>query len=128
MITRRHRETSETGAGVVTMGITAVLILLILLIATQTLVVLQRRSMVHAAAADIAERAASTADFSDTQADELARQILGDVRADATVETVDEFVVVTLRATSPSLLRGPLSTITGVDQTVRRRLETFRPS
>jgi Na+-transporting methylmalonyl-CoA/oxaloacetate decarboxylase gamma subunit len=121
-----RREHNESGAGVVTMGITAVLVLLILLIATQTMVVLQRQSIVAAAAGDIADQAAQDPLYSDQQADEFAQQLLGDSKADAIISRNSDSVTVLVKATSPSVLRGPLAPLTNVDRSATRRIETFR--
>jgi hypothetical protein len=59
---RRYKQlarSTESGVGVTIMGISAVLVLMIILFATQTLVVLQRRSIVHSIASDIASQVAT---------------------------------------------------------------------
>ena len=109
------------------MGISAVLVLMVILFATQTLVVLQRRSIVHSIASDIASQVA-TKNYaaSDTGYTKAVIRLLGDPAATVKFSNTPDLVVVTVHATSPSLLTNVLGKITGVDQTVQRRVEEFR--
>jgi hypothetical protein len=123
LVTRR----SEAGVGVTIMGISAVLVLMIILFATQTLVVLQRRSIVHSIASDIASQVATQryAANDDGYTKSVVR-LLGDKDATVKFQNTPDLVVVTVHATSPSLLTKVLGRITGVDQTVQRRIERLQ--
>jgi Na+-transporting methylmalonyl-CoA/oxaloacetate decarboxylase gamma subunit len=114
----------ESGVGVTIMGISAVLVLMVLLFATQTLVVLQRRSIVHSIASDIASQVA-TQRFAanDVAYTKSVVRLLGDPAATVKFQNTPDMVIVTVRATSPSLLTKVLGALTGVDQTVQRRIE-----
>jgi hypothetical protein len=117
LVTRR----SEAGVGVTIMGISAVLVLMIVLFATQTLVVLQRRSIVHSIASDIASQVATQRYAANDDV-----RLLGDKDATVKFQNTPDLVVVTVHATSPSLLTKVLGRITGVDQTVQRRIERLQ--
>jgi type II secretory pathway pseudopilin PulG len=113
--------------GVTIMGISAVLVLIVLLFATQTLVVLQRRSIVHSIASDIASQVATQRySASDDGYTKSVVRLLGDSAATVKFQNTPDLVVVTVHATSPSLLTKVLGRITGVDQTVQRRIERLQ--
>lgn len=109
------------------MGITAILVLMVILFATQTLVVLQRRSIVHSIASDIASQVA-TQRYSANEAGftKTVVRLLGDTGATVKFENTPDLVVVTVHATSPSMLTKVLGRVTGVDQTVQRRIERLQ--
>jgi hypothetical protein len=127
--TRRRTfcRTSEAGVGVTIMGISAVLVLMVLLFATQTLVVLQRRSVVHSIASDIASQVATKRQAPNEAAyTKSVVRLLGDPKASVQFRSTPEMVTVIVRATSPSLLNGVLGGLTAVDQTVQRRIEQLQ--
>lgn len=122
----RPRRT-ESGVGVTIMGISAVLVLVVILFATQTLVVLQRRSIVHSIASDIASQVATQRfDANDDGYTKTVVRLLGDRAATVKFRNTSDLIVVTVHATSPSLLTNVLGRITGVDQTVHRRIERLQ--
>jgi hypothetical protein len=109
------------------MGISAVLVLMIILFATQTLVVLQRRSIVHSIASDIASQVATQRYVAnDDGYTKAVVRLLGDPKATVKFNNTPDLVVVTVHATSPSLLTRVLGALTGVDQTVQRRVERLQ--
>jgi di/tricarboxylate transporter len=123
----RFTRTTELGVGVTIMGISAVLVLMVILFATQTLVVLQRRSIVHSIASDIASQVATQRYAADDDGyTKSAVRLLGDRAATVKIQNTPDLVVVTVHATSPSLLTKVLGRITGVDQTVQRRIERLQ--
>lgn len=122
----RTRRT-ESGVGVTIMGISAVLVLMVILFATQTLVVLQRRSIVHSIASDIASQVATQRYVAnDDGYTKAVMRLLGDPKATVKFNNTPDLVIVTVHATSPSLLTRVLGALTGVDQTVQRRVERLQ--
>jgi hypothetical protein len=121
---RRITRNGEAGVGVTIMGMSAVLVLMVMLFATQTLVVLQRRSIVHSIASDIASQVATQrhAASDDGYTQSIVR-LLGDPKATVKFKNTPDRIVVTVHATSPSLLTKVLGPLTGVDQTVQHRIE-----
>ena len=118
---------NESGVGVTIMGISAVLVLMVLLFATQTLVVLQRRSIVHSIASDIASQVATQRqNASDTGYTKAVVRLLGDPKATVKFKNTPDMIIVIVHATSPSLLTKVLGPLTGVDQTVQRRIERLQ--
>lgn len=123
----RLARTDESGVGVTIMGISAVLVLMVMLFATQTLVVLQRRSIVHSIASDIASQVATQRyEANDAGFTKSVVRLLGDPKASVKFQNTPDMIVVTVHATSPSLLTEVLGTLTGVDQTVQRRIERLQ--
>ena len=110
------------------MGLSATIILLMLLLATQTMVVLQRRSIVDSIAHDFASRLATGSTATATALTKEVIALTGDRGAsvEIPVSADPDLVVVIVHATSPSLLKGPFHALVGVDRTATRRKEIFR--
>lgn len=118
---------NERGSGLISTSLGVVMLMLLLLFSLHVLLALHTRTVVGAAAWDVAQAAASP-DGGKVDAQERVDNLIGGLNPTVKVSTGGDVIVVTVSAKSPGLLPGvtSLNSLRKVTRTVRVRREVFR--
>jgi Flp pilus assembly protein TadG len=104
---RRQRRSDEAGVGLLSSSLGLVMLFGLLLIALHTMLALQTRTLVNAAAWDAArELAKPGVELDQTLAESRVNNVVAKLNPKVSVRTDGEYITVTVSATSPGLLPG----------------------
>ncbi len=117
----------ERGSGLISTSLGVVMLMMLLLFSLHVLLALHTRTVVGAAAWDVAQATAAQG-RGKVDAQERVDNLIGGLDPKVTVSAGADVVVVTVSATSPGLLPGvtSLDSLRKVSRTVRIRREVFR--